>query len=69
MGIVDYWANAFTPDRRTLWHGAIADQDIPLKVRSSDDDSFADAETMVARMDALGIDTLVLPCARGRATR
>ena len=63
MGIVDYWANAFTPDRRALWHGAIADQDIPLKVRSSDDDSFADAETMVARMDALGIDTLVLPCA------
>lgn len=63
MGIVDYWCNAFTEDRRVLWHGAIEAQGIPLKVRTADDDSFCDAPRMLARMDALGIDTLILPCA------
>ena len=63
MGIVDYWANAFTPDRRALWDAAIAAQGIPLKVRRDETDSLADAATMVARMDELAIDTLLLPAA------
>jgi predicted TIM-barrel fold metal-dependent hydrolase len=63
VGIVDYWANAFTPDKRALWDAAIAAQGIPLKVRRDETDSFADAATMVARMDELAIDTLLLPAA------
>ncbi|MEM7409960.1 MAG: amidohydrolase family protein [Myxococcota bacterium] len=63
MGAIDYWCNAFAPDRSPLWDDAIAAQGIPLKVRSDDDDRFATLEVMVERMDALGIDTLVLPCA------
>jgi predicted TIM-barrel fold metal-dependent hydrolase len=63
MGTVDYWCNAFGEDRRQLWQRAIEAQGIPLRVRTADDDSFTDAETMVARMDALSIDTLILPCA------
>jgi len=63
MGVVDYWCNAFSEDRRALWQHAIAAQGIPLKVRTDEDDSFAAAEIMVSRMDALSIDTLILPCA------
>ena len=63
MGAVDYWCNAFSPDRRALWDAAIAAQGIPLRVRTDDDDSFAPPAAMVERMDALGIDALVLPCA------
>ncbi len=62
MGTIDYWCNGFTPDRRSLWSGAIAAQELPLKVRTAEDDSFAEPAEMVSRMDALGIDTLVLPC-------
>lgn len=63
MGAIDYWCNAFLPDRRALWHAAIEAQGIPLRVRTDDDDSFAPAATMAARMEELGIDTLILPCA------
>jgi hypothetical protein len=60
MGIVDYLCNAFMPERAAAWDAAIAVQGIPLKIRRNDDDSFVDADGMVARMDELGIDTLVL---------
>jgi predicted TIM-barrel fold metal-dependent hydrolase len=63
MGAIDYWCNAFTPDRCALWDAAIAAQGIPLKVRRDHDDGFADPATFVARMDALGIDTVLLPSA------
>ena len=62
-GWIDYWCNAFTPDRRGRWDAAIAAQAIPLKIRRREDDSFADVSTMVARMDELGVATLVLPSA------
>ena len=62
-GWIDYWCNAFTPDRRERWDAAIAAQGIPLKIRRRDDDSFADVATMLARMDELGVETLVLPSA------
>jgi predicted TIM-barrel fold metal-dependent hydrolase len=59
--IVDSLCNAFTPDRRAVWDAAIEAAGTPLKVRVDDTDSFADPEAMVARMDELGIATLLLP--------
>ena len=29
-GAVDYWCNAFTPDRRDVWERAITDQDLDV---------------------------------------
>ena len=58
--IVDTLCNAFTPDRLAAWDEAIAAQGVPLKVRRDPNDSFCPPETMVARMDELGIATLVL---------
>jgi predicted TIM-barrel fold metal-dependent hydrolase len=62
-GWIDYWCNAFTPDRLALWDAAIATQGIPLKIRRREDDSFTDVASMLARMDELGVGTLVLPAA------
>lgn len=59
--IVDYLCNAFTPDRREVWDGALAATGVQVKVRRVDGDSFAEPEDMVDRMDELGIATLVLP--------
>ncbi len=60
---IDYWCNAFTPDKRELWQAAIASQGIPLKIRKNENDAFADVGTMLARMDELSIETLLLPSA------
>jgi predicted TIM-barrel fold metal-dependent hydrolase len=57
---IDYLANCFLPDRRVVWEHSIARAGIQVKVRGADDDSFADPEHMVARMDELGIGTLLL---------
>ena len=57
---VDYLAKCFLPDRRAVWEQSIARAGIQVKVRSDDDDSFADPAQMVARMDELGIATLRL---------
>jgi len=62
-GWIDYWCNAFTPEQAELWDQAIAAQGIPIKVRRDQSDSFTDVESMIARMDEIGVDTLVLPCA------
>jgi predicted TIM-barrel fold metal-dependent hydrolase len=62
-GWIDYWCNAFTPDRRARWDAAIAAQGIPLKIRTRDDDSFAEPDAMLSRMDEIGVATLLLPCA------
>lgn len=61
--IVDTLVNAFLPRFADAWDAAIAAQGIPVKVRRDPDDSFADPDTMVARMDELGIATLVLVAA------
>ena len=58
---IDYWCNAFVPDRRALWDAAIAAQGIPLRVRRDADDAFADPAAMLARLDAAGFRTLVIP--------
>jgi uncharacterized protein len=59
-GSIDAICNAFWPERRSAWEAAIAGQRIPLKLRNEANDSFADAGDMVARMDELGIETVVL---------
>jgi len=63
VGTVDYWCNAFTPDRQPLWDAAIREQDLSVKVRTRSDDSFADAPAFLARMDELGVDQVLLPSA------
>ena len=60
-GAVDYWCNAFTPDRLPLWEATIAEQGVPLKLRRGEDDGFAELDAMVARMDADGVATLLVP--------
>jgi predicted TIM-barrel fold metal-dependent hydrolase len=60
-GAVDYLVNAFTPDRQAVWDGAIAVTGVQVKVRRDESDSFADPETMVARMDELGVAALLIP--------
>ncbi len=60
-GVVDYLCNAFTPDRRAVWDGAIAATGVAVKVRRDETDSFADPEAMVDRLDELGVQTLLLP--------
>jgi hypothetical protein len=58
---IDYWCNAFVPDRRALWDSAIAAQAIPLRVRRDQGDAFAEPPAMLARLDAAGFRTLVVP--------
>lgn len=60
-GVVDYLCNSFLPHREAAWTESIARQGIPIKARRDHDDSFVAPETMVARMDELGIATLVVP--------
>ena len=59
--IVDTLCNAFTPDRTAVWDGAIEAAGSSVKVRRDPHDSFADADEFVARMDELGIATMLLP--------
>ena len=61
--MIDYWCNAFTPDRRELWDAAIGRQGLSIKVRQEGEDSFAPPAAMLERMDELGFDTCLLPCA------
>jgi hypothetical protein len=63
MGAVDYWCNAFTPEYRALWDAAIGEQDLSVRVRRDPEDSFAEPAAFLARMDALGFDTVLLPSA------
>jgi predicted TIM-barrel fold metal-dependent hydrolase len=60
-GYVDSWANAFLPDREAIWDATLASQRVPIKVRRDPEDSFCDPATMIARMDEIGMSTLVLP--------
>ena len=60
-GVVDVLSNAFTPDRRPVWDGAIAATGVAVKVRRDERDSFAEPAAMVERLDELGVDTLLLP--------
>jgi predicted TIM-barrel fold metal-dependent hydrolase len=59
-GIIDYLCNAFLPAREKAWDEAMAAQGIPLKIRRDPNDSFAEPEDLIARMDDLGIATLLV---------
>jgi predicted TIM-barrel fold metal-dependent hydrolase len=60
MGAVDYWCNAFTPEQADVWHASLAAQNVALKL-AGERDGFATGDAMVARMDGLGLDALVMP--------
>ena len=60
-GVIDYWCNAFTPDRERVWHAALESQGLKIRLGGAARDGFANASDMVARMDAAGVETLVLP--------
>ena len=57
---VDYWCNAFLPDRLPRWKESILEQGVPLKIER-EGDTFVAATEMLERMDAIGMQTLVLP--------
>ena len=60
--MIDYWCNAFTPDRESLWREVIASEGLTIRTRAGDTpDGFVTAAGMVERMDRLGIAALVLP--------
>jgi uncharacterized protein len=59
-GVVDYLCNSFLVSRADAWAGAIARQGVPVKTRRDEDDSFTNPDGMVARMDELGIATLLV---------
>jgi predicted TIM-barrel fold metal-dependent hydrolase len=60
MGTIDYLCNAFAPRYADEWDAAIAAQGVPVKVRRDSNDGFSEPEVMLARMDELGIDTLLI---------
>ena len=62
-GAIDYWCNRFFPEQADVWNAALEATGIAVKVRTDDADSFCDADTMVARMDELGIAAVILPVA------
>lgn len=59
---VDYWCNAFTPDRQTFWQQAIENQGLSLKVYR-DGDEFCEPPAMVERLDTAGFGTVILVAA------
>ena len=60
--MIDYWCNAFTPDRASRWAAVIEEGGLTIRTRAGDEaDDFAAPGDMVARMDRLGVSTLVLP--------
>lgn len=60
-GMVDSWTNSFLPDRQALWDASLEAQGVPIKLRRDEQDSFCDVEAMVARMNEIGMASLVLP--------
>ena len=59
--MIDYWCNAFTPDRGTLWRQVIEQDGLKIRLGAREADDFIDAAGMVARMDEAGVSTLVIP--------
>jgi predicted TIM-barrel fold metal-dependent hydrolase len=59
--MIDYWCNAFTPDREVLWNSIIERDELAIRLGAKADDAFTAADEMVARMDRLDIATLVIP--------
>jgi len=60
VAVIDTLCNAFTPDRRRVWDGALEASGVQVKIRRDDGDSFAEPEAMVDRMDEFGVATIFL---------
>jgi predicted TIM-barrel fold metal-dependent hydrolase len=58
--MIDYLCNAFTPDRAAVWDAALQHGAGAVKIRR-EGEGFAEPDAMVARMDELGVDTVLLP--------
>ena len=61
LGAIDYWCNAFTPDREAVWQASLDAQGVSLRLAGLRSEGFAEPAAMLARMDGLGVATLVLP--------
>jgi len=59
--MIDYWCNAFTPDRGALWNQVIERDGLSIKLGAREDDDFVDPAAMVARMNQAAVATLILP--------
>lgn len=59
-GAIDYWCNAFTPDREAIWNAAIENQGASINVHREGDE-FADVDDMVERLRLSGFATVILP--------
>lgn len=59
-GTIDYLCNSFYPERADDWDRLIAAQGVQVKVRRDPADAFAQPEDVVAKMDELGIATLLV---------
>lgn len=59
--MIDYWCNAFTPDREPMWKHIIEADGLTIRLGAREADVFTTVEEMVARMDGAGIATLVMP--------
>ncbi|MCY4036935.1 MAG: hypothetical protein OXF64_05745, partial [bacterium] len=54
-GAIDYWCNRFFSEQADIWNAAVGATGVGVKFRSDGDDSFCDADTLVARVVELGI--------------
>ena len=59
--MIDYWCNAFTPDRAPLWHRVIEQDGLGIRLGARGDDDFATVDAMVDRMTRLDIDCVIVP--------
>src|SRR2546425_662154 len=59
--VIDYLCNAFTPDRAAVWDAALRRGAGTVKIRRDGDDDLTEPDAMVARMDELGVETVLLP--------
>jgi predicted TIM-barrel fold metal-dependent hydrolase len=62
-GAVDYWCNAFTPDRQGSWEEVITGRGLRVRFRTGAEDGFCEPDALVARFDELGVATAILPTA------
>jgi predicted TIM-barrel fold metal-dependent hydrolase len=59
--MIDYWCNAFTPDREPLWQAVIQQDGLSIRLGAREDDAFCSVAEMVDRMNQATITTLILP--------
>lgn len=63
-GLIDYWCNGFTPDRRVEWEKGLSGS--PINFSEQLADAFAEPEVFIAGMDAAGVQTVLVPSVKDR---